>query len=55
MKREKITFTMTNSLIKKFKELTNKKFINKSALVENLIDTWIKNTENNNEKDLSKL
>lgn len=47
--KTKITFTIENNLINDFKDITNKKFINRSALVENLLKKWIE-AEKNDEK-----
>lgn len=47
--KEKITFTIDKKVTNDFKELSNKKFINRSALVESLLKSWIQ-TEKENEK-----
>ena len=52
MKKEKITFTIKDEIIKLFKELTNKSFINRSALVESFIANWIESEKENNDKNV---
>jgi len=47
MKKGKIIFTIKNEIINLFKDLTNKKFINRSALIESFIEKWIESEKEN--------
>lgn len=41
--RNPMIFTIDKKIVKEFKEFTLKKFINRSALVEDLIKKWLEN------------
>jgi hypothetical protein len=40
--KKKVNYNISESTIKDFNELAKKKAINKSQLIENLIEKWVK-------------
>jgi len=45
MAKERVTHTIEEDVSKEFNKLTKEKAINKSALIEKLVSSWIKKTK----------
>lgn len=46
-KTKNATYAINKELAKQFEEITNSEFINKSALVNSLIESWVNNYRKN--------
>lgn len=43
--KERVNFSINKEIYVKFRKVTNDKSVNKSKLIEKLINDWIKNNE----------